>query len=66
MKVRYIGEDLVTLIRGKVYDVMSVEHGWYRVMTELDEDYLIPPKVVEIVGDSEFNKNSTTMEKVEF
>ena len=49
MKVRYIGPDFVTIEKGKIYDVISVEHGYYRVMTEVDEDYLFPPKVFEIV-----------------
>lgn len=50
MKVRYIGEcDLVALERNKLYDVISVEKGWFRIMTELDEDYLFPPEVLEIV-----------------
>lgn len=67
MKVKYLGEwDTLALIDGKVYDVMSVERGWYRIMTELEEDYLFPPKLFEIVPSDEFNKNSTTMQKVEF
>lgn len=50
MKVKYLGEwDTLALIDGKVYDVMSVERGWYRIMTELEEDYLFPPKLFEIV-----------------
>ena len=52
MKVRYIGDwDTLALVYGKVYEVISVEHGWYRIMTELDEDYLFPPKLFEIVED---------------
>ena len=43
MKVKYIGPDLVALEKNKEYDVISVEKGWYRIMTELDEDYLFPP-----------------------
>ena len=49
MKVRYIGKDMVGIKTGKVYDVISVEKGWYRIMTELDEDYLFPPEAFEIV-----------------
>lgn len=37
------------LIPGKIYDVISVERGWYRIMTEIDEDYLFPPKMFEII-----------------
>ena len=29
--------------KSKTYDVISIENGWYRIMTELDEDYLFPP-----------------------
>ena len=54
MKVRYIGPDLVAIEHGKIYDVISIERGWYRIMTEIEEDYLFPPKVFEIV-DPEFH-----------
>lgn len=49
MKVKYIGDDTVAIDKDKAYDVMSIEKGWYRIMTELDEDYLFPPEVFEIV-----------------
>ena len=49
MKVRYLGKDLVAMIHGKAYSVISIERGWYRIMTELDEDYLFPPEAFEIV-----------------
>ena len=49
MKVKYIGKDLVAMTQGKIYDVISVEKGWYRVMTEIGEDYLFPPEAFEIV-----------------
>ncbi|MDD6155270.1 MAG: hypothetical protein PUB39_06935 [Eubacteriales bacterium] len=52
LKVKYIGPDLVALTSGKVYDVISVEKGWYRIMTELEEDYLFPPEAFEIVEDT--------------
>lgn len=51
MKVKYIGESLVAMTYGKIYDVISIEKGWYRIMTELDEDYLFPPESFEIVED---------------
>lgn len=51
LKVRYIGGwDTLALKEGKVYEVMSIEKGWYRIMTELDEDYLFPPKLFEVVS----------------
>ena len=49
MKVKYIGNTNTALIHGKIYNVISVEKGWYRIMTELDEDYLFPPKVFETI-----------------
>lgn len=50
MKVKYIGKvDTMALVKGKVYEVLSVEKGWYRIMTELDEDYIFPPDQFEIV-----------------
>lgn len=53
MKVKYIGDaDTLALERDKVYDVISVEKGWLRVMTELDEDYLFPPEIFEVVEEN--------------
>ena len=49
MKVRYIGRDMVGIRKNKVYDVMSIEKGWYRIMTELDDDYLFPPEAFDIL-----------------
>jgi hypothetical protein len=43
MRVKYIGNlDTIALKEGKVYEVMPIEKGWYRIMTELNEDYLFP------------------------
>ncbi len=57
MTVRFIGEsDPLALLNGKVYEVLSVEKGWYRIVDEtgIDEDeeiqgYLYPPTAFEIV-----------------
>ena len=50
MIVRYIGEkDTPALDREKIYTVLSIEKGWYRIMTELDEDYLFPPEAFEVI-----------------
>ncbi len=52
MKVKYIGkQDFIALKRDRVYDIISVEKGWYRIMTELGDDYLFPPEAFEIVDD---------------
>lgn len=50
LKVKYIGKsDTLAFERNKIYEVMSIEKGWYRIMTELDEDYLFPPDAFVIV-----------------
>ena len=50
MKVKYLGKvETPALEKDKVYDVISIEKGWYRIMTELDEDYLFPPELFEII-----------------
>lgn len=50
MKVKFLGKvKTLALEKGKIYDVMSVEKGWFRIMTELDEDYLFPPDQFEII-----------------
>ena len=51
MKIRYIGEDLVALKHGKEYEVLSVEHGLYRINTEIGEDYLVPADSFEVVSE---------------
>lgn len=52
MKVKFLGKvQTLALEYGKVYEVMSVEKGWLRIMTELDEDYLFPPEQFQIVED---------------
>lgn len=49
MKVKYIGQSGVSLTNGKIYEVLSVEETWYRLIDDTDEDYLFPPDVFEIV-----------------
>lgn len=50
MKAKYIGtKETPALEKNKLYDVLSMEKGWLRIMTELDEDYLFPPEAFEIV-----------------
>lgn len=52
MKVKFIGEsDPLALLKNKVYEVISTEKGWYRIIDETEEDYLYPPDVFEIVED---------------
>ena len=33
-RIRYIGEREVDLIPNKEYTVLSIEHGWYRIVDE--------------------------------
>lgn len=50
MKVKYLGKsNPLRLMNGKIYNVISVEQEWYRIVDETEEDYLYPPEVFEIV-----------------
>lgn len=49
-KVRYIGETVpLELTHGKIYSVLSIERGWYRVVDDTGEDYLYPAGNFEVV-----------------
>ena len=50
MKVRYKGKtEFLMLTNNKVYDVLSIEKGWYRIIDDSGEDYLYPAKYFEII-----------------
>ncbi|MCI7570260.1 MAG: hypothetical protein MSS81_01570 [Clostridiales bacterium] len=49
MKVRYIGKSDSSLTNGKVYEVLSVEKGSYRIVDNTDEDFLFSPDEFEKV-----------------
>lgn len=50
MKVRFLGEtSFLELTHDKVYDVLSIEKGWYRVVDDSGEDYLYPPEDFEVI-----------------
>lgn len=50
MKAKYIGKtDPLVLTNGKIYDVMSVERDWYRIVDDSGEDYLYPSQLFEKV-----------------
>ena len=50
MRVKYIGEsENLVLTNGKIYDVVGIEKGWYRVVDDSNEDYLYPPQIFEII-----------------
>ena len=33
---------------GEIYEVLSIEKGWYRIVDDTGEDYLYPPEAFEI------------------
>ena len=59
LKIKYVGEREVDIpnsyvifmdvIPNKIYEVLSVERGFYRIIDESGEDYLYPPEKFEIV-----------------
>ena len=49
MKVRYINESGVSMTKGKIYDVIAVENGLYRIVDDTGEDYLFYPEEFEVV-----------------
>lgn len=56
MQVRYIGGTLpLELTHGKIYEVLSIEKGWYRIIDDTGAydgeelpGYLYPPELFEI------------------
>lgn len=53
MKVKYLGEsDPLSFINGKVYEVLSIEYGYYRIVDETDEDFLYDVDFFEVVEES--------------
>ncbi|MBQ8163185.1 MAG: hypothetical protein IJZ93_02300 [Clostridia bacterium] len=55
MKVKYIGCKNSIFKRGKIYEVLTIEDGWYRIMNEEKEEKLLPPSAFEIVDGEEKN-----------
>lgn len=50
MKIKWKGKtEFLILTNGKVYDVISVERGFYRIIDDSGEDYLYPPDNFEII-----------------
>ena len=50
MKVKWFGKtDFLVLTNNKIYDVISIERGWYRIIDDSGDDYLYPPDMFEIV-----------------
>lgn len=59
LKIKYIGERHVCVpnsyeifmdvLPNKVYEVLSIENGFYRIIDESGEDYLYPPEKFVLV-----------------
>ena len=50
MKVKWLGKtEFLVLTNNKIYEVISIEGGWYRIIDDSGEDYLYPPDMFEIV-----------------
>lgn len=51
LKIKYIGEtDFLVLTHNKIYDVISIEKDWYKIIDDSGEDYLYPLELFEIVN----------------
>ena len=43
---KYLGKtDPISLIKGKLYEVISIERDWFRIIDETGGDYLYPPEL---------------------
>lgn len=50
MKVKWLGKtDYLALTCNKIYEVVSIGRGWYRIIDDSGDDYLYPPDMFEIV-----------------
>jgi hypothetical protein len=49
-EVKYRGQtSFLELIHGKVYDVVSIEKGWYCIVDDSGEDCLYPPDEFAVI-----------------
>ena len=54
MRVRYLDEtSFLEMTHNKVYEVVSIEKGWCRLVDDSGEDYLYPPDELEVVVDDD-------------
>ena len=50
MKVKCLEDsDELDVVYGKIYDVLSIEDGFYRIIDESDEDYMYPAEMFEVI-----------------
>ena len=53
MKVKWNGgTEFLVLTHGKIYDVIAVEKGWYRILDDSGEAYLYPPEQFTVLEDA--------------
>lgn len=53
MKVKSIAPtEFLVMTKGKIYGILSVEEGWYRIIDDFGEDYIYPPEMFEVVETS--------------
>lgn len=53
MKVKYTDKAPLPLIRDKVYEVLSIEYGYYRIVDETGNEYLYRSKFFEVVEEGD-------------
>ena len=62
LRIKYIGEReidtpdsykiFMDVIPNKIYEVLSIERGFYRIVDESEEDYLYPPEKFEVIDNT--------------
>ena len=58
MKVKWTGKtEFLMLTNGKVYEVLSIEKEWFRVIDDSGDDYLYPPEKFEIIEEINTNED---------
>lgn len=51
LKIKYIGEtDFLVLTHNIIYDVISIEKEWYRIIDDSGEDYLYPLNYLKLLN----------------
>lgn len=55
MKIKCINNKYhkVSLVFGKIYEVISYQKGWYAIIDETEEEYAFPETLFEVVQEDE-------------
>jgi hypothetical protein len=54
MKIKYMNDTIsLCLTKNKIYKVLSIEKGWYRIVDDSGDDYLYPPENFAVVKEAE-------------